>query len=572
MDFEIIYLLAVVASSALGGAVAMRLYTADAAISTRLFVWLMALHSVVGLLVVGQLLTSGSIGVAIYSIQKAVAAGIMPLWFIFALTYTRRQNELPRLILYFVGGYYCILAGLEVTNPGHQLLRSSYEVVGTQIPHLTGIVTPVYSLLSLPLALFYFAGLSLFGLHALSGPTVTRRNSAYLFAGFLPVFLILTADIYQVLPGPIDGGVVIVSSWSLAGAAWVVFRGQEFDLIPLARETVFEAVTDAVVVVDAELCVVDYNDRAVEAFTQLDGSEGSPIADHLPALVTEDENTPFATSFTNEQADGVYHYDTTVSPLEISGTVRGYGLVLRDVTESRQQILELEQQTVRLERFASTLSHDIRNPLNVAEGRIELAIETGDISHLTPAKAAHERISRIIEDVLELTREGQRVTDSERVRVQEILRAAWEMTGTDDAMLTVEDGADIAVYADSTRLQRAFENIIRNAIEHGTPDGEGRRDGDSPRVTHDVTVTFGRHSNGFYIEDNGPGIPPEERDDVFEYEFTTTDTGTGLGLALVDEIARAHGWSVEMAEGSDGGARIVFSDVEVIDTEEMAVE
>lgn len=82
-----------------------------------------------------------------------------------------------------------------------------------------------------------------------------------------------------------------------------------------------------------------------------------------------------------------------------------------------------------------------------------------------------------------------------------------------------------------------------------------------------MTVTFGRHGDGFYIEDDGPGIPPDERERVFEYEFTTNEEGTGLGLALVDEIARAHGWSVEMSEGIEGGARVVFSDVELIDTD-----
>jgi signal transduction histidine kinase len=70
---------------------------------------------------------------------------------------------------------------------------------------------------------------------------------------------------------------------------------------------------------------------------------------------------------------------------------------------------------------------------------------------------------------------------------------------------------------------------------------------------------------GFAVDDDGPGIPFEERESVFDYEYTTAETGTGLGLAIVDAIARGHGWSVEATEGDDGGARIAVSDVDVVE-------
>jgi signal transduction histidine kinase len=340
----------------------------------------------------------------------------------------------------------------------------------------------------------------------------------------------------------------------------------------MARKTVFEAVEDAVIVVDDDLCILDYNDAAAEAFARLDGEEGAALADRIPALITGDGTSdPFAQSFTHDHDDGARHYDVTVSPLEIGGETRGYGLVVRDVTENRKHVRDLEQQTERLERFARTLSHDIRNPLSVAEGRVQIAMETGDIDNLEAASRAHGRISRIIDDVLELAREGRRIDDPDEVRVVDVLRSAWETTDTGDATFDIEDGANLVVYADPPRLQRAFENLIRNAIEHGStspPASSGKRTAGhgAERPDGTVTVTFGRHGDGFYIEDDGPGIPLDERERVFEYEFTTDEEGTGLGLALVDEIARAHGWSVEMSEGSEGGARVVFSDVESIDT------
>ena len=89
-------------------------------------------------------------------------------------------------------------------------------------------------------------------------------------------------------------------------------------------------------------------------------------------------------------------------------------------------------------------------------------------------------------------------------------------------------------------------------------------------TTAGLTVTLGRHADGFYVEDDGSGVPPEERDEVFDYEFSTDEDGTGLGLAIVEAIARAHGWSVGMTEGSDGGARVVFSGVDVADATNTA--
>lgn len=572
MAIEGLYLAGILTASVIGIAVALLLYSDDAAVSTRLFVAVVALHSVVGLLVVGQLLAPDPLVVPIYAVQKPVAAAIMPAWFLFALAYTRREQGLSRPLVSAVGGYYVVLAGLELTNPWHMLLWSSYDTIGSLIPHLVGTPTLLYSVVTLPLAVFYFAGLALVGAHALSGPKVSRRQSAYLFGGYVPPFFVLIAGMYRVLPGPVDGGLVIVSTVTLAAVGWAVFRHRLFDLLPLARETVFEAVEDAVIVVDDDLRILDYNEAAVETFPRLAGAEGVALADRIPALVARDgSDDPFVSSLVGDGEDGVRHYDSTVSALDVGGEIRGYGLVLRDVTESRTHIRDLEQQTERLERFASTLSHDIRNPLNVAEGRVQMAMDTGDLDHLPAASRAHDRIFQIIEDLLELAQHGRRIDDQRQLRVGDVFRSAWETTDTGSANVEIDDGADLVVYGDPTRLQRAFENVIRNAVEHGSPaadrSGGGIDGSDAEGADRNVTVTFSRHADGFYIEDDGPGVSPEDREQVFEYEFSTADEGTGLGLALVDEIAQAHGWQVEMREGSAGGARVVFSEVESIDPE-----
>ncbi|MFB6177864.1 MAG: sensor histidine kinase, partial [Halobaculum sp.] len=91
------------------------------------------------------------------------------------------------------------------------------------------------------------------------------------------------------------------------------------------------------------------------------------------------------------------------------------------------------------------------------------------------------------------------------------------------------------------RLTQLFENLLRNAVEHGGPD---------------VTVRVGCTDEGtIFVEDDGPGIPPEERDEIFEPGHSSASGGTGFGLTIAKQIVEAHGWTIAATEGTDGGAR-----------------
>jgi signal transduction histidine kinase len=70
-----------------------------------------------------------------------------------------------------------------------------------------------------------------------------------------------------------------------------------------------------------------------------------------------------------------------------------------------------------------------------------------------------------------------------------------------------------------------------------------------------VTVTIGELDDGVYVADDGPGIPPEEREDVFEAGYSTSGSGTGFGLSIVEQVAEAHDWTVRVTESASGGAR-----------------
>jgi PAS domain S-box-containing protein len=233
---------------------------------------------------------------------------------------------------------------------------------------------------------------------------------------------------------------------------------------------------------------------------------------------------------------------------EFAGTVG----VLRDVSDGKERERELRRQNQRLEEFASMVSHDLRGPLNVATGRIELARETGDIDHLDGAEGALGRMDALIEQVLELARKGRTVGEGEQTDLRELAEDAWDSTETGDA--TLELGELEAVEADGVRLREVFENLFRNSVEHGSTSG---RTGSDDSVEHGgpVTVRVGALEDGFYVEDDGTGMSEDERDDVFEYGYSTTEEGSGIGLAVVKNVVEAHGWEIDVTESEEGGAR-----------------
>jgi PAS domain S-box-containing protein len=218
----------------------------------------------------------------------------------------------------------------------------------------------------------------------------------------------------------------------------------------------------------------------------------------------------------------------------------------------RRQQAQLERQNERLEQFAGVVSHDLRNPLNVAMARLDLLSEESDSKHIEAIDRALDRIDRIAEDVLWLARQGRDIGELEPVDLDGTVRDAWTIAAdTSDGSELVVDASDGLgwIEADGDRLSQLLENLLRNAVEHG-----GKP----------VTVAVGRLDTGFYVEDDGAGIPPEERDTVFEAGYSTAKQGTGFGLSIVEQIAEAHGWEVDVTGGSEGGARFEITGVTTV--------
>ena len=253
-----------------------------------------------------------------------------------------------------------------------------------------------------------------------------------------------------------------------------------------------------------------------------------------------------------ELSDGRW-IDWYSSPVESQeGDHYGRLWVFRDVTDLMARERELRRKNERLEEFASMVSHDLRNPLNVASGHLELArdADPGDDlhEHLDGVRRAHERMDRLIEDLLTLAREGRVTEDLESVALAAFAEQCWQNVDTRNATLRTE--TDAVVLAAERRLPQLFENLFRNAVEYGGGT---------------VTVTVGSLPDGFYVEDDGPGIPAADRDRVFESGFSTSTEGNGYGLSIVEDIVDEHGWTVRVTTGEAGGARFELSGVEHVE-------
>jgi PAS domain S-box-containing protein len=316
-------------------------------------------------------------------------------------------------------------------------------------------------------------------------------------------------------------------------------------------EEVYERITDAFYALDEEFRFTHVNDRTEELMrASADELLGNSVWEMFPEAAESDliwnafhaamdEQIPQSFDIYYDPLE--FHAEATVYPSE-----SGLSVFFRDVGEQKEYERQLERQYKRLDEFTSVVSHDLRNPLSVAQGRLELALEECDSEHLDSVHRALERMDTLIHDLLMLAREGKKLGTIQTVDLACLAERCWQNIANAEATLAIESERDIR--ADTTRLQQLLDNLIRNAVEHG---------GD------DVTVTIGELDDGFYVEDDGPGISEGDRDEVFEAGYSTSKEGTGFGLSIVKQVADAHGWEIRLEAGSAGGARFEITGVEL---------
>ena len=418
-----------------------------------------------------------------------------------------------------------------------------------------------------------------------------RRQVSVLLASFgVPFVLNVSFHLGSFAFDPTSIGFLAMS----LGLTYATFRLRLLEAAPVARRTVLEEIDDAVLLLDEDDRVLMSNQAAKEAF-----GDGTEVFD---ATVDDLLDRP-SDDLTDVEVDrdGEERYFTVnESGLDdFRGDSLGRLLVCRDVTERRAYEQELAEQNERLEQFASVVSHDLRNPLSVARGRVDLARASGEDRHFEAIVDAHERMDELITGLLTLARQGEVVDERVSVPLRSAAEQAFRTVDTGGVQLEFDDPP--TVDWDPERLRQLLENLFRNAVEHSStsPPSHAQEDAgsenasepsvaDAPEdavehgstssrpeaddaVEHGSTESEsgadastagtttirvgGIEDGGFYAEDDGPGIPESERGAVFEYGYSTEEEGAGLGLSIVEAIAEAHGWTVSVTESAEGGAR-----------------
>jgi PAS domain S-box-containing protein len=471
-------------------------------------------------------------------------------WGAFAIEFSGYRNRVSRPLWVLLAVEPAASVLLVATNPIHRLWYTGDITTGVPGvgPAFWGHTVYAYVLVVGGIALLLWR--------------LRRKQTLYpqqVYLAILGVLLPFLADVIGVLDIVEQNlhGVALVGTCLLLSLS--LFRHKFLRHAPTAQRPLFENLRDGVLVLDPDGQVTSVNSAAHDILGEdPEGADGRAYFERHPAFESHTEALFSATDETTFEIelDGHY-YNVQVTPLvDHREKLLARQVQLHDITPQRRREAELQHQNERLDRFASVVSHDLRNPLNVANSRIELLEAKGDDiddlqRHLSEVENAHDRMEQIIDNVLTLAREGRSVELPEVVPLDEIAREAWSNVETASARLQIQTAEHVR--ADPDHLRRLFENLFRNAVEHAGPD---------------VTVTVGRlDDEGFYVADDGPGIPEADRESVFE--AGQSEFGTGLGLAIVERIAEAHGWRVTAGESADcGGARIEVRQVEIVPSDQ----
>lgn len=480
-----------------------------------------------------------------------------------AINFTERHEYLSPAVSLSVLGLVVLGGIAAVTDPVHNLFLAEYIPTTDGAVLVYGPLFWIYTIISLGIIL---ASTTVLAIEFTIAKGIYREQIAALLFGFLIGVGFFLWEVLAPISPRFNLATVGIVGWS-GTTLWGLFRANLLKTAPIARKSLIKSMDDAVFAISTDDRVVDLNPAARNEFDVDSDSVGRPVTEVLAeysSLLEPIETRASEREVALAMDSDERYFDINTSPVTITQAKPGalgseeqkigHTIVIREITARKRREQELKRQNERLDEFASVVSHDLRSPLSVASGRLELAREESDSKHFDAIETALDRIDRIAEDVLWLAREGRDIGSLEAVSIQDTVEAAWDMVAdnADEAELVVGDDrlASAMVKADYDRFYQLLENVLRNAIEHA---GE------------DVTITIGMLNSGFYIEDDGPGIPEDSRKDVFTAGYSTSEEGIGFGLRIVKQVADALGWEIRITDGSEGGARFEITNIEFVE-------
>ena len=228
-----------------------------------------------------------------------------------------------------------------------------------------------------------------------------------------------------------------------------------------------------------------------------------------------------------------------------------------EMLEAAKRNLEAQDRLVSLGMLSASVAHEMNTPLAVLHGSIEKLMETTSDSHaqgrLVRMRRVTERLRQISAGLLDFAR--QRRLEHAPVELRPLIEEAWQLVAIDDKSAEVHFTnfvpAGERVQGNAGQLIQVFVNLLRNALNAVGPNGQICAGSKARTLDGQPALTV-------YVEDNGPGIPPELLPDIFDAFVTTRldARGTGLGLTVAEGIVNQHGGTIAACNRSGGGARL----------------
>jgi signal transduction histidine kinase len=226
--------------------------------------------------------------------------------------------------------------------------------------------------------------------------------------------------------------------------------------------------------------------------------------------------------------------------------------------ELRASKKELERSNDELEQFVYTVSHDLKSPIVTSMGFIGIIRKLASqgkaeqaIGMLDKVVKANERMSQLINDLLELSRVGRIDMDKKLIDLNQLLgdfaRNQTERLKAAQFTLMITPNLPV-IFANESRTLQVFENVLSNALKYVRNENEARR--------LEISSFEDTQWHHIYCTDNGPGIPAEYREKIFGlfYRLDVNIEGTGIGLAVAKKIMKFHGGDIRAEAASGGGA------------------
>jgi PAS domain S-box-containing protein len=453
---------------------------------------------------------------------------------------------------------YVVLAWLfALVNPFGLVLRPT-TVVGTQLELDAG---PGFWFLLGTAWIQVLAGVGLLSIESVQSTGIRQKQTGLLALAILPALAASIVNAIALTGSPVGYDYTGIGwAGTLTVFAVALYSSRFLGIETIARRTAMEEMDDAMVTLDSQDRVVDANPRALELL-DVDGEHvGMPAAEFfhpVPGEVRQQfaDVTDTLTETTVPMGGRERQFLVSVSPVGAEAN-RGRVIVFRDITEQKRREQRLRRQRQQLDQFASVVSHDLRNPLSVVHGCLDLVEDDIPEERAAMMRRNLTHMDRMIDDLLTMSRAGETVEDPETVALRAAVDSAWNHIDTSAATLATDIPDGTTVQADGDRLLRVFENLFRNATEHNDRPA-------SIRVGILDTAATDGDGTGILVADDGTGIPEGERSAVFEHGYSTAEDGTGLGLSIVQDIVEAHGWGIDVTESSEGGARFEITGVDL---------